>query len=87
MPNEIADMSRDEFLQYFKNVVDEKECEYLDLLVKGLKYADIAKELNVSSVIISIITNNLYQKFQCNDRPELVNLLLKKQVYTCKRNF
>lgn len=85
MPD-INNMQLEEFKEYFNKNITDREVEVLDELVNGLKYREIASKLNLSPTTISAHINNLFKKFQCNTRSEIVELLIKNKIYIYKRN-
>lgn len=66
---------------------NKRELEVLDLLVTYKKLKEITEILNMQQTTLAIYYNRLLQKFQCKERSELRETLIKNDFYTLKRTF
>lgn len=67
-----------------KNSIDEsdlltlREKEILKSLAKGLRYKEIAAELNIGLETVRTHTRNIYEKLQVQSRTEAINKIMKQ---------
>jgi DNA-binding NarL/FixJ family response regulator len=59
-------------------ILTHREKEILKLLSKGLRYKEIAAELNISMDTVRSHTRNIYEKLQVQSRTEAINKVLGK---------
>ncbi len=67
-----------------KNTIDESELltqrekEILKSLAKGLRYKEIAAELNIGLETVRTHTRNIYEKLQVQSRTEAINKIMRQ---------
>lgn len=60
------------------DVLTQREKEILKLLSKGLRYKEIAAELNISMDTVRTHTRHIYEKLQVQSRTEAINKVMGK---------